>query len=224
MRPTRVRNLLSWNQHAARFSGRGGATNFFGMTIEFPETQITANATKDTPNLRVSVIYQDVASGLRAKACLDRLERNLNAGVDVFALRLWSCDLLSEPAFRKAAAREAGEHEIVFLSKRDSSEPPPVLKAWLEEWLKCRNNRPCALAVLLDEDGPIAGDTPLLNYLGEVAEVGGLDLVYPGNKISELPLDQDSIRQIARRAINASPVLEGILDDWESYSHWGINE
>ena len=37
------------------------------------------------------------------------------------------------------------------------------------------------------------------------------------------PTDE-AIRQMVRKAINASPLLEGILDDWQSCAHWGINE
>jgi hypothetical protein len=33
-----------------------------------------------------------------------------------------------------------------------------------------------------------------------------------------------AVRQIVRQAINASPLLEVIVDDWQSYAHWGINE
>jgi hypothetical protein len=194
-------------------------------TTEHPESPIAAPPSDDeTANLRVSIIYDDFPSGVRAKQCLDRLAGSLNLEKDAFAVRLWSHELLSEPAVRRAAAREAGAYDIVFLSMRDSAEPSLVLKDWLKEWLEHRGSQPCALAVLPGDERQDASN-PLLSYLAGVAdEAGGIDLVYTPATTPQEPEKPADYREIARRAINASPILDGILDDWESHSHWGINE
>lgn len=193
-------------------------------TAEYTETPIATTPSDDeTANLRVSIIYDDFPSGVRAKQCLDRLAGSLNLERDAFAVRLWSHELLSEPAVRKAAAREAGAYDIVFLSVRNSAEPSLVLKEWLKEWLEHRGSQPCALAVLPGDEEQNAGN-PLLSYVAGVAASGGIDLVYPPATTLQEPDQQADYREIARRAINASTLLDGILDDWESHSHWGINE
>lgn len=217
--------MLSSNQCAPRFSGPRFPAIHCSMTIEIPETPTETIPTEEVASPRVSIIFEDAASALRARQSLGRLARNLNVEAEVFALRMWSFDLLSDPGLRRQAAREAADYKIIFLSLRDSSEPPAVLKAWLGEWLKCRTGQTCALAVLLDEkEQTTARNTPLLSYLSGVAEAGGLDLVYPCLEKPEPQINHENIRQIARRAINASPLLEGIVDDWESYLHSGINE
>lgn len=195
------------------------------MTTELSEDNVAACSNAETYNLAVSIIYDEASSGARARKSLDNLAGNLKLEGDVFKLRMWSLDLLSEPVLRSAAAREAGGYDIVFLSMRDGGEPSPVLKEWLGEWMKCRSNHPCALAVMVEKkEGMASGNTPLLNYLANMAQAGELDLVYPCSDTPAQPAEQEDVRHIAQRAINASPLLEGILDDWESYSHSGINE
>jgi hypothetical protein len=44
-----------------------------------------------------------------------------------------------------------------------------------------------------------------------------------GPGLGQHPSDS-AIRQIVRSAINASPLLEEIVNDWQSCAHWGINE
>ncbi len=47
-------------------------------------------------------------------------------------------------------------------------------------------------------------------------------LVVPNE--AALPGEDRVIRQIVKRATNASAVLESIVDQWNSYQHGGINE
>lgn len=194
-------------------------------TKELPESKINAGPSDEYPALRVSIIYEDIESGERAKGCLDRIARSLNLEADAFALRLWSHDLLAETAVRSAAAHEARDYDIVLISMRYGREPSSVLQTWISEWLKCRCDQPCALAVMLNGEAQNASAaSPLLSYLADIANSGGLDLVFPAGEAPPPPAEEPNIRQIARNAINASPLLDGILDDWESFSHWGINE
>jgi hypothetical protein len=194
------------------------------MTIELPESQVIDSMIDEVPNLRVSIIYEDFASGLRAKDCLDRMTRHLDVGPDIFSVRLWSFNYLSDPDLRNQAAKEAQDFEIIFLATRGSGEPPASVKNWMTEWLKHRDARPCALAIMPDEQWQKhPGGTALLKYISRVADSAGLDLVCPPVEPAEQPSGH-TIRQIVRRAINSSPLLEGIVDDWQSYTHSGINE
>jgi hypothetical protein len=194
------------------------------MTINSSESECISTAPNEFSSLRVSIIYEDFASGVRAKACLDRLARNLNVETSAFSIRLWSFGSLSEPGARSLAAREAANFEMIFVATRGSGEPPATVKGWINEWLQFREAQPCALAVMPDEAGQRhTGGTALLRYLTSVANAGGLDLVHPFGDPPARPTSR-TVRDIAHRAINASPLLEGIVDDWQSYSHSGINE
>lgn len=196
------------------------------MTIDPSEGANTYERAGDVSDLRVSIIYEDIASGVRAKNCLDRLARQLNTDAEVFSVRLWSFGYLSDSGLRSIAAREAKDFEIILLATRGIGELPDSVKKWMAEWLKYRDGdaRPCALAVMPDNHAQSGlGKTALLRYLSRIAETAGLDLVFPVNELFVQPSDE-AVGQIVRRAINASPLLEGIVDDWQSYAHSGINE
>ena len=110
-------------------------------------------ALNDVLNLRVAIIYEDLETGLRAKRCLDRLTGDLNVDQSFFGIQMWSFKLLSDPAFRSVAAREAGNFELIFYCAHGCGEPPVMVRDWMGEWLKHRTGQPCALAVL-----PVIGE------------------------------------------------------------------
>ena len=194
------------------------------MTTNVSESNCIPTEPGELSGLRVSIIYEDLASGVRAKSCLDRLAQNLNVNPEEFSIRLWSFSYLSEPRLRSQAAREAARFEMVVLATRGCGEPPATVKEWMAEWLQYREAGPCALALMPDErEQKYVGGTALLKYMARVANAGGLDLVHPFGELPAPPTDR-MVRDIARQAINASPLLDGIVDDWQSYTHAGINE
>jgi hypothetical protein len=194
------------------------------MQAQSPESSVAGISPENGFGLRVSIIYEDLGAGLRAKHCLDRLSHDLDLEPGFFDLRLWSYGLLSEPELRSAAAREAGDFEIIVFSANGCEEPPAMVKEWLLEWLACRGQQPCALALLPDGPaGKLPGENSLLDYLSGIARGACLDLVYPFCETTRQPPDE-AIRKIARQAINASPILENLVEHWGAYSHWGINE
>src|SRR5580693_5872126 len=70
------------------------------MTADQSESQFIFSEPGESPSLRVSIIYEDFASGLRAKACLDRLAQNLNVQASAFSVRPWSFSSLAESGTR----------------------------------------------------------------------------------------------------------------------------
>jgi hypothetical protein len=198
------------------------------MTTDLSESNCIPAEPGELSSLRVSIIYEDFANGVRAKTCLDRLAKNLNVNPEEFSLRLWSFSYLSDPGLRSQAAREAARFEMIVIATRGCGEPPATVKEWMAEWLQYREAGPCALALMPDErEQKYVGGTALLRYMARVANTGGLDLVHTFGEPPAQPANHE-IRDIAHRAINASPLLEGIVDDWQSYTHSyahsGINE
>ena len=182
-----------------------------GMQTESAGCSVLERPPIENFGLQVSIIYEDASAGLRAKYCLDRLTRDLDMGAGFFQLRLWSFGLLVEASARSATARAAGNCDIVILSAHGRGDPSATVKEWMLEWLEHRSKRPCALAVLLDDETRRpSGENLLLDYLGGIARVGCLDLVYPFCE-SALQPTAGAIQKIARQAINAPRILESSL-------------
>ena len=118
------------------------------------------------PVLDVLLLYEDLGTALRAKHSLDLLpgQLGLKAG---WGTRVWRLDLLGEPLLAEQAAIEATAADVIILSLHGRSE----LRA------EAREDRPCALAALLDpEPAQPGGDNPVVAYLKRVAEAAHADL------------------------------------------------
>ena len=63
------------------------------------------------------MVYEDVATGLRAKEALDQTMLRLAVDTDVH-VNAWRFALLREPALHQQAVNEAADAEIVFVSAR----------------------------------------------------------------------------------------------------------
>lgn len=169
--------------------------------------------------LRVAIIYEDSATGLNAKYNLDRLSHRINLDANPFDVRLWSFDLLAHEELRKSAAREAGDFDIIIFAVR-KGELPVKIKSWLQEWLLEREQRPCALSVIFDEQTRQAERMLLIDYLDTVASVSGIDLVLPSPETSKESRNFVPFKEQVRS------VLPGglTLPPWPSSLHCGINE
>src|SRR5215472_3208286 len=96
--------------------------------------------------LNAVVVYEDFATGLRARRTLEGLTQPLKADLGV-RLNLWRFDLLREPPLRERVAQEAAEADVVFLSAHGRAELPVAVQQWLEDWFCRKGPEPCALAV-----------------------------------------------------------------------------
>jgi hypothetical protein len=128
------------------------------------------------PVLDVLLLYEDLGTALRAKHSLDLLpgQLGLKAG---WGTRVWRLDLLGEPLLAEQAAIEATAADVIILSLHGRSELRAEARDWLSRWLDHKEDRPCALAALLDpEPAQPGGDNPVVAYLKRVAEAAHADL------------------------------------------------
>ncbi|MGO9201377.1 MAG: hypothetical protein ACLQM8_12710 [Limisphaerales bacterium] len=128
------------------------------------------------PRLQVLAVYEDFATGLRARQTLDQTVLRLGAAVGV-QLNLWRFDILCEPALREQVAKEAAAADIVVISMHGQGELPASVNLWLEEWSGRKGGKPCALVVSLDaaaRDTARAAQT--VEALGAVARLAGVDV------------------------------------------------
>lgn len=189
------------------------------MTTQLLESIDGTIAWQDPFRLRAAIIYEDAATGIAAKYRLDRLSEKLGLESESLEIRFWGFELLTEAGRRSAAAREASDFDIIIFSLRSAGEPPLAVKQWLQEWLTCRNRRPCALAALVNGAVNQVENTPLAGYLGRIAEVSGLDLVFPFGEVA----GQSTGATAGTWPSSVSPTGP-MADQWQAYPQWGINE
>lgn len=174
--------------------------------------------------LEALVVYEDLATGLRARQTLDRTVRELAADADVL-VNLWRFDLLSEPGLRQRAAKEAADADIVFVSAHGRGALPATVNLWFREWFASKGGEPCALAVSLDAN---AKDTPsaiqMMEALDAAVRRAGVDLfLHVGEARSEL---EAGSKNLPRPAETPPLLIDEIVPPAERHARrgWGINE
>jgi hypothetical protein len=128
------------------------------------------------PRLDVLLLYEDLGTALRAKHSLDLLPGQLSTEAG-WGTRLWRLDLLGEPLLAEQAAIEAAAADVIVLSLHGRTALRAEARDWLSRWLHHKEDRPYALAALLDPEPALPGsDNPVVDYLKRVAEAAHADL------------------------------------------------
>ena len=175
------------------------------------------------PLLDVLILYEDFATGLRAKRSLDFLPDHLTADAKVSA-KLWRIELLSDPLLGEQAAVEAAAADVIIVSVHGRSALPAEVRAWLKRWLCHKERRPYALGVLLDSgEASQGGENPVVGYMQQVAATAGADVFYGFSEALGSELDS-AVEEINQRAHRSSTVLEDMLKRADPHQWWGINE
>lgn len=179
---------------------------------------------EDALSLEVVVIYEDFATGLRAKQLLDQTAEQLPADAEL-KLHLWRFELLAEPALREEAVKQAVEASLVFVSAHGQAQLPEAVRLWFQEWREQSTNEPCALVVSLDgeaDNAPAA--TQILHTWGTAAFSAGVELFL---HLAETKAESDStLDELSQRAHKRTLLLDEVLhhNTSRSFRHWGINE
>jgi hypothetical protein len=158
------------------------------------------------PVLDVLLLYEDLGTALRAKHSLDLLPAPFitEAG---FCTKLWRLDLLGEPLLAEQAAIEAAAADMIILSLHGRNELRAEARDWLSRWLDHKEDRPYALAALLDPEPAHPGsDNPVVAYLKRVAEAAHADL-FCGFCHAPVPAPGASAGGITERARDSAAVV-----------------
>ena len=130
------------------------------------------------PVLDVLLLYEDFGTALRATHSLDLLPVSFITESGMHT-NLWRLDLLGEPLLREQAAREAAAADLIILSLHGHDRLQANARDWLNRWLDYKENRPYALAVLLDPGTANAGpDHPVVAQVKQIAAAAAADLFY----------------------------------------------
>lgn len=106
-----------------------------------------ANELSDRPTLKAAIIYEDFATGMRAKCLYEDLVYELKGKYD---LNLWSFQVLSIPKIGESAAQVAAQADVVLLSLHGNAGLPAKIREWVETWSRLITDNKPALVVLAD--------------------------------------------------------------------------
>src|SRR5437016_1298423 len=112
-----------------------------------PDTISSRDETNDP--LKVLVIYDEFSSGLRAMRIYQRQVAPLTS--TGLKLDLWKVEPLGIEEIRAAAALQACEADLIFISLRGDADLSPEITRWIEEWRHFKIS-PTGLALLLSPE------------------------------------------------------------------------
>jgi hypothetical protein len=96
-------------------------------------------------------MYDDFASGLRAKRFAERLAERFGSECDL-SESLWRSALLASPAVADEASRHASDSDFLILSLRGDHVPPSAVRQWVTSQLDAAAERGAALIVIWDAE------------------------------------------------------------------------
>ena len=124
-----------------------------GAHTDSPERPFLATSSA----LKVTVLYEDFASGTRAKHFAENLAMSLGSSCPLTEC-MWRCDLLEYPAIADDVARSAATSDYLIIALRWGRALPLAARAWLEKQIEVTARWPTSLVVLLlqpeGESGP----------------------------------------------------------------------
>ena len=141
-----------------------------------------SRGTERNSALEVVLLYEDLTTALRAKGSLELVRHKFPAGPAV-AIKLWRLDLLAEPLLAEQVTLEAVAADLLLLSLHDGHDLRLEVREWLRNWLKRKEARAYALALLLDPAfgvGGAAAKNFATVYLQHVALSAGAELLQVG--------------------------------------------
>src|SRR5256885_686123 len=132
--------------------------------------------TEVLPAFNVVLLYQDLASGLRAIRAFNYVVHQLDMQAD-FRVNVWNFDLLLELVKRKRVGNEALDADILMLAAHGQRELPGAVHSWLKLWLNLKKDRSAALVVSLDASAKDSeGGNPILRRLRPLVTGAGVEL------------------------------------------------
>ena len=173
--------------------------------------------------INVAIVYEDYATGLRAKRLYDTLCRQLEPECEVNQ-SMWKFEVLSIPHLGAVAAEEAAEADLILISLRGDRDLPHGVKDWMETWAGEKAGQSSALVALFGEieENESQIDT-IQTQLRQVARRSEMSFFAEpaGSPSWDSGHSPDRIR-VHSEAM--SPVWADVIDNDPTTRHWGINE
>ena len=173
--------------------------------------------------ISVVMVYEDYATGLRAKRLYDELCRQLEPDCELNQ-SMWKFEVLGVPRLGTVAAEEAAEADMIIVSMSGENELPKTVADWLETWLGEKVGQSSALVTLFDETEEEENQCETIQWhLRQVARRGGMSFFSNPAGSSDWVREQTPER-IRFHGRAASPVCTTSISYDPPSRHWGINE
>ncbi|MBU6398852.1 MAG: hypothetical protein KGS61_00905 [Verrucomicrobia bacterium] len=186
-------------------------------------TQPNLTPGQGKPKVKVVMLYEDLATGLRAKQTFDHLIGRLGEHF-VFHSKLWKFGVLEMAACRDLAAADFDDADLILIAAHGTRQFPFEVKNWLDRCLaQARPGRRALVSLVDTRDETSADISALCDSLREVAEKASMD--YFCRRADWLDEESGySLEKLQERAQAKSSMIEEILRQSSSHARWGINE
>ena len=176
---------------------------------------------QSTEPFSVVVAFDSAAALNHAKQLCSHLLDQVNHTVDIQCS--WcQFDQLPDERFAREAVEVAAVADLIIVASARATDPPPVVKAWLEKSLASRTDRDAALAALIGSPtGCLPPDSTVYAYLQAAAGRSGLTFFASG---FAAPHPASPLTELNKRASALTPFLQAILNRPIGIPRWGINE
>jgi len=134
-----------------------------------------SDSIKELSPILATVLYEDLESGLRARALMESVEANMDFPAE-FQLDLWRFDWLAERSLGSIALSRADRSALVLISLGSANPLPVAAEKWINTWVQMEQSHPLALVVLLPKEKR-GGESyhPMHEHLRAVARQKGVD-------------------------------------------------
>jgi len=159
------------------------------------------------PPIRVVITYSNLAAGQRAMHLLADVSKALGDDIEFQPLP-WSFDLLADVNWRRVAASDAINADLLILATNDARPLPPAIGGWAEKVISRKQGSAAAVVALFGpEENSDGTGSSRLEAIQTAAERAGLDLFAPA------PRDalEETFAPIHQRAERVTPLLDEIL-------------
>ncbi len=174
----------------------------------------------------VMLVYEDMSTGFRAFQCFQYLDQMLDRGRINTDLHwtLWKLGLFNTPEFYDQAVLAAVRAEVIVMSLHGDHSLESAIESWLKAWVNQRGDKECALGVLFDDDKrEMDSVRDTLLQLQQATRQSAVEL-FSGFMSSRVVEENSRRKQIPRSMTPLSFASNNVLEDSNSYRHWGINE
>jgi hypothetical protein len=166
------------------------------------------------------ILYDEIASGFRAKDVCDRLALGLAGDVEL-RVSLWRTDVLKDCGKSNLALSEAAAADLVVLALRSGKFLSKLVREWLENWAMARHVEDAALVVLAGESENVLSATAA-HQLREFATAHGLKC-FCENERTEAEQPAGLFVEPGEYPPSAPP-LPAFPERPGAYAHWGLND
>lgn len=164
------------------------------MNKQLPGIARAARDRKDgaNPVLKVVLIYQSFAAGVRARSFFEKLASALDRKLEE---EMWNFEALGMREMRNAAASAARKADVVAVAVSAQLELPGTVRAWFEMWLWILEEEKPALVALFDSarEPNIVPIHDYLNCFGRRARIEFFAAHRQVSSLTVVPLIEEGI-------------------------------